>query len=385
MRKLLYLLFAMSKLNKSLEVLLHLFIWACLLHILEIRVSHHALYLDQYKDIGYFVKSNAALWYWYTGLILFKAIFLYLNIYLIFPKYLKSHQHFLFPVLGTSLLCMLTEFSFFYVSYLYFSQNLSLGFQLAWNYHYLNAQILPFSFLLLLSYGYWAARQWVINRNKFKLYHAQAAELNILKSQIKPHFLFNTLNNLFSMAIEHKADDLAESIAHLTEMMRYTIYENSGNWVALDKEISYIQNYIKLQELRFMQDEVPISFQLEGNMQEVYIAPMLLINFVENAFKHGISLKKPSFIDIEIFLKEDKLHFSVKNSIHRTPHSLDQESRGLGLCHTQKMLALQYPDQHMLDKQEKENSFEVLLEILYFASRRRLPARVRAAVQLLRE
>jgi LytS/YehU family sensor histidine kinase len=229
-------------------------------------------------------------------------------------------------------------------------------------YEPLNQGFIPFLAVLGASYIYWAARQWVLNKNEFEKMGKTTAELALLKNQVNPHFLFNTLNNLFSMAIERKADDLAESISQLTHLMRYSIYESRTEYVELHREIEYIENYIKLQKLRFSADDaVSIRFNVLGDAQSVRIAPMLLINFVENAFKHGVSLKQPSVISISLSTTEDQIAFTVENTIFRQNKDAHVAHAGFGLEHTRKLLEMQYPHRHQLQITEVDNIFRAAL------------------------
>jgi two-component system, LytTR family, sensor kinase len=134
--------------------------------------------------------------------------------------------------------------------------------------------------------------------------------------------------------------------------------------VELAREIAYVESYIKLQRLRFSDDqEVPIHFTVEGDPRQVHIAPMLLINFVENAFKHGVSLKQESFINVRVTVLDSQLRFLVENTIHRRDAKEQLEPGGLGLEHARKLLDLQYPGRYTLQQSEAENIFRTELTI----------------------
>ena len=346
--------------KKYIEILLHIIIWIFIFDELAFQVEKHSWFIGGYKNAAGFVNTNSYLWVWYILATVFKAAFFYINVYRIFSKYANTYKpsRSIEPLTLNLLVCGFFEFLAFYIAFS--GLPVSSNIKLEWDYRIFIAQIIPYAFLLLLSYGYWAARQWLLHRKKLD---KTTAELALLKTQINPHFLFNTLNNLFSMAIEKQAHELAQSIAQLTGLMRYTIYESNGAYVPLVKEVEYIENYISLQRLRFTEAEVPVRFTIQGDLRSVQIAPMLLINFVENAFKHGVSLKKESFIDINLAVTESQIHFTVVNTIHRQNAQASVKHSGFGQENTRKLLRLQYPDRHSLEMKEENNLHKVSLVI----------------------
>ena len=186
------------------------------------------------------------------------------------------------------------------------------------------------------------------------------AELGFLKSQVNPHFLFNSLNSIYALA-NRKADETQTAILQLSQMMRYMIYESNTSTVALEKELDYLQNYIDLKKLR-LSPNVLIHYTIEGDCRGLQIEPMLLIPFVENAFKHGISYIQKSVIQIKISLMQHKLHLAVSNSIFRRQEA---EVGGIGLDNVQKRLALLYPNgQHELRIHQENNIYDVSLTVV---------------------
>lgn len=186
-------------------------------------------------------------------------------------------------------------------------------------------------------------------------------ELSFLKAQINPHFLFNSLNSIYAMSINEKADKSADAVQKLSEMMRYVLEESENELVSLTKEISYISNYVELQKIRFG-DTARINFSINGNFENKKIAPLLLIPFVENAFKFGISPDSKSSLSIHIEILNDKLHLNVKNEKLRLNFH-DSESHGIGLKNTKSRLQLLYPVKHTLEIKETEKEFHVNLNI----------------------
>ncbi|MCB2196074.1 MAG: histidine kinase [Bacteroidetes bacterium] len=186
------------------------------------------------------------------------------------------------------------------------------------------------------------------------------SELTYLKSQVNPHFLFNTLNNLFSLARKNKDFETANGISKLSKMMRYMLYEGNTDKIMLSKEIDYIENYINLQKLRFHpDDDITIGFNYTGNIESFMIAPLLLIPFVENAFKHGISIQNHSYIMINVHVKGDVLEFIIRN----TKHSADKNSEysGFGLNNVQNRLQMLYENEHELIIKETDIEYQVTL------------------------
>lgn len=185
------------------------------------------------------------------------------------------------------------------------------------------------------------------------------AELKYLKSQINPHFLFNSLNTIYSLA-HRRSPETEHALVKLSTIMRYMIYQSNEDKVMLEKELRYLQDYIDIQRLR-MTRQVPVEFAVEGSAAGLEIAPMLLIPFVENAFKHGISLKEPAFIDIRIDISaEGVLHLVVRNSLFKQRVS---EKGGVGLTNVLKRLSLLYTDAHTITVREHGDEFIADLKI----------------------
>lgn len=169
-------------------------------------------------------------------------------------------------------------------------------------------------------------------------------ELQFLKSQLNPHFLFNSLNNIYSLAYQ-KSDKTADAIMKLSEIMRYMIYESNDSWVSLSKEIEYLHSYIELQKLRF-RDGAAVEFQLNGEIDDQQIVPLILISFVENAFKHGVANDPKDPIKINIIANQKILHFSITNK--KNQHNKD-EVGGVGLNNVERRLQLLYPERYKLN------------------------------------
>jgi two-component system, LytTR family, sensor kinase len=186
-------------------------------------------------------------------------------------------------------------------------------------------------------------------------------ELDFLKTQINPHFLFNTLNNVYSM-IAYKDKLAADSILRLSDMMRYSLYETNQEKVALTKEVEFIENYLNLEKIRHGK-YVEIVHEISGDLTDCEIAPFLLIILIENAFKHGI-LPAPQYthIEIKLIVEKGNLLFSVINTVN-TSTSGNAKSGGVGLKNLNRRLSLLYPNTHTLTIEQTDTLYKVQLSL----------------------
>ncbi|MFA8434737.1 MAG: sensor histidine kinase [Marinifilaceae bacterium] len=186
-------------------------------------------------------------------------------------------------------------------------------------------------------------------------------ELEILRAQINPHFLFNNLNSLYALA-RKKAESTPEYILHLSEMMRYMLYETNTEKVELDKELSFVKNYLKLQQLRLDAPD-KINYRISGAINSQLIAPLLLIPFVENSFKHGCQTDIEQFhLDLNITVKENKFRMELSNSKQQEKIS-EKQTGGIGLRNVTKRLEYLYPQKHQLEITNSNERFMVKLQI----------------------
>jgi hypothetical protein len=197
---------------------------------------------------------------------------------------------------------------------------------------------------------------------------ATSAELAGLRSQINPHFLFNALNSLYATALKEKSDKTADGIQKLGDMMRFMLQENNQDRIPLDKEVEYLHNYIDIGRMRIDEKQgVEIRVNIQQPEREIYIAPMMLNPFVENAFKHGVSLQHPSWIYITLTLDATRLYFKVHNSLHpKKDFDPEEDSSGVGLANVKKRLELIYPNRHTLDIQQSDKDYFVSLTLVYW-------------------
>lgn len=188
-----------------------------------------------------------------------------------------------------------------------------------------------------------------------------SSELSFLRSQISPHFMFNVLNSIVSLA-RKKSDQLEPVVIKLSQLMRYMLYESDDKKVSLDKEIEYLQSYIDLQKLRFGSG-VEILFQTNENLYLHSIEPMLLVPFVENAFKHGIGWIRNPKIEISLKSEPTFLYFQVKNQYNPESQEQKEEDSGIGLRNVSRRLGLLYENRHDLKVYNEGNTFIVELRL----------------------
>ena len=190
-----------------------------------------------------------------------------------------------------------------------------------------------------------------------------AAELAFLKSQVDPHFLFNTLNNLYSLALDEEAPQTADSIALLGRLMRYSLHDAQAKTITLGKEVQYLETYVALQRLRAMSN-ASIQFDIEipeSSLQSLDIAPMLLIPFVENAFKYGLHASKETFVKIHLGIKDNVLTMSCSNTIAR--EAIQGEPGKVGYQNVKQRLEHLYPNAHTVYIESENQIYTVKLEV----------------------
>jgi hypothetical protein len=190
-------------------------------------------------------------------------------------------------------------------------------------------------------------------------------DLQFLRSQINPHFLFNILNTLYGTALQEKAENTASGIQKLGDMMRFMLHENNLDFIQMNREIEYLKNYISLQKLRTQSSpEIIIEDNISEQNCHHRIAPMLLIPLVENAFKHGISLKEKSWIKINLDCNEKDILFEVRNSMHRKQdNDPEKERSGIGLKNVLRRLILIYSGKHEIVINADDKEFFIKLSI----------------------
>lgn len=330
--------------NKNLpEISLHLLLW----FFIFINLFNYTL-VEENNSIEAFIAA--------MFIIVIIAIPFYFNYFfladLIFIK--KKYLHYLvlltLIIIGTYFLLNLTSSTWLLEDEEAFSGGLSIITNLLF--------IIVFSNLLKGIFSWFQVQQKKTQLEKEKL----QSELNFLKLQINPHFLFNSLNNIYSLCYK-KSDTAAPMIAKLSKILRYLIYDCQEAKVFLSKEIDMLKNFIDLNMLK-IGEERNIDFYTEGIENNHKIAPLILITYLENAFKHGnIVLEKTAWINIQCIVEDNIMEFNVSNSF--TDNIIVQKDipNGIGLINTKKQLELIYQDKYTLDITQGEKEYKVSLRI----------------------
>jgi len=230
-----------------------------------------------------------------------------------------------------------------------------------------NAFLIIFcSFLLAILLGLAGTAFRLVSRNKLQASESMAlaskSEMQLLQSQLSPHFLFNTLNNLYGLSLE-KNEKLPELLLKLSDLLRYSVYQKGNAFVPLKEEISYIRNYIEFEKIR-LDDRLDLTLHLD-EPGELEIAPMLLIVFVENAFKHSKNTTDAQVVmEVNLRVWEGNILFSVYNTYDGAsrPNLLNKES-GLGLENAKRRLALLYPGRYEYNVEDTGHTYKVLLQL----------------------
>jgi two-component system, LytTR family, sensor kinase len=306
-----------------------------------------------FHDVSFYIQISAFM--------PVSAALAYINIYALIPAYLYRRKYFFY-----ALSLILALFAMTYADQLIKIFYIHLGYKIytytsGLDFKSLFTGAVDLLYLAGFTTGIKLSKDWIQNQQlmKEKEKHYLETELNFLKTQIHPHFFFNTLNNLYSLTLK-KSDQAPEVVLKLSALMSYMLYESNAAKVSLNKEITYLQNYLDLEKLRFGQ-RLSVSFEIEGQIDEVNIPPMILILFVENSFKHGVKNNINKII-IEIFLKVEGayLYFGIKNPIGE---NVSRENTGIGLKNARRRLELLYADNYQLDISEKDNEFIVSLKM----------------------
>lgn len=267
----------------------------------------------------------------------------YINVLFLVPVFL-SKKKYLYYTIGIFTVLLFTVFLlvYDYNTAFHHKNKISVGYFILFNMMFLLFYISLTSLIKITSD--WITLQEISTKVSEIEKEKVQSELTALYAQINPHFLFNCLNNIYSLALD-ESKKTPDAILKLSEMMGYMIYDCKGDCVALDKEIQYIQNYIELQQLRLNKPGV-VQFNVHGNTQNVCIAPLLLIPLIENCFKHGITFDTENvFVLIDITVTDNELKILLKNSKPLTEPGKNVYS-GIGLNNVQSRLKYLYPNKH---------------------------------------
>jgi len=293
--------------------------------------------------------------------VFFYAVLVYFNLWYLIPKFL-SHKNFL-RYCGLLFLAVLVitpiKLLFLYGIFTFYPEVRPTIIQDQSWYFLTNFLVIGGSSIVKII------TDWMSYQRDTKELETQTmqSELRFLKSQINPHFLFNTLNNLYALTLK-KSDKAPEIVIKLSEMMRYMLYECNEKRVDLEKEVHYLKNYLDLEELR-KGKMVEINLEVKGSVTSQRIAPLLFIPFVENSFKHGANNHiSKGFVNIVLTVDARRLIFNIENSKAETlPTQTHKRSGGIGLVNVRRRLDILYPNKHKLDINDNPNTYAVTLEL----------------------
>jgi two-component system LytT family sensor kinase len=340
--------------SKQLKILIHLICW----------ILYFSLPLLFYSKPNYPEFENQApngiqIFQKQIPLNLSAVLFFYFNLFYLVPVLLLRKK---FLVYSLAIVCcyILTFFSVRYFApvpdpslprYLRALTSVRTG--------YIN---FIFIFMFLLSTAIPVTIEWLRLEQRSRDIEAEKinTELSYLKVQVNPHFLFNSLNSIYSLAVA-KSEATPDAVIKLSNLMRYIMYETKEDFVPVEKCVTYMQQYIDLQRLR-LSTKNKVNLNLAGDFASRKIAPLLLIPFVENAFKYGVTTHQESEINISVGLDDSLLIFHINNPIHQNGTGRESNS-GIGIENVKKRLSLIYPDKHHLSIKKENNHFEVNLNI----------------------
>lgn len=340
--------------KKYLTPLIHVVLWS-LVFFWPFLVIHEKVNLDRII-IRNWIPSSCML------------VVFYMNYWLLVDKFFFKKKNFLF--LMFNVLLVLSTF----VLMLYVSQFFESGLPMELQKRRLNIpfykrlnipMFIPMTLTVGMCVGVKLNEQW--SKKELLLEKVRKSQLDseikYLRHQIQPHFLFNTLNNIYSLV--DIAPGLAKTSIHsLSKMMRYLLHDASNNRVSLSKEIEFLERFISLMKLR-VSDHLNLETSFPVINQPIQIAPLLLLPFIENAFKHGINATQQSFIHIDLSIKNDEIYYVVKNSSY--PENNSKTDSGVGLTNLKKRLDLMYGENYKLSVEEKNNVYLATLIINFKA------------------
>lgn len=337
-----------------------------LYHVLTLRPVYHALFwivllvimvalgYENVHDLSFVVGNELVS-------LVFHIAVVYFNLFYLIPRYLAKNVLLYLSLL--LLTCMVVTPIRMLVLYLKFSGMPYYQDQLVRE----QGMLLLGSFLVgLLSTVFRVITDWWrYQREKQKLMtQTIQTELRFLKSQINPHFLFNTLNNLYALTLK-KSDKAPEIVLKLSEIMRYMLYECNERRVLLSKEIQYIYNYLDLERLR-QPTNADIRFTTEGKISDQMVAPLIFVPFLENSFKHGLNLHTQGggYVRLHLAVHRDDLEFFIENSkAERIPRQEHPKSGGIGLANVRQRLELLYPGSYNLIVEDEPHRYAVTLQL----------------------
>ncbi|GAA4274864.1 histidine kinase [Aquimarina gracilis] len=349
-----------TSLQKSVEILLNIIFWVASIIILlkttqtgiieNVIEDENGKIIQETIEMGPFALQN------FIGMIAIIPIF-YLTAFYLTSKFYATKKYLLYVLYLFLGVVFLISLELIIVSFQrYVLHSMMIRFFLFYNLFFMAIAVV---YGIIRHQLKMESHQETLEKEKIK------AELKLMQSQINPHFMFNALNNLLAISERSDTPETSSGITQLSDLLRFMIYDTQAEKILLSKEIEFIQNFISLQQLRYTEtDPLTINFDVITNNFNPNIAPTLLVPFVENAFKHGIDIQSESFVNIQLKVLDNTLHFEVKNSKHHSKRTeFDKKYSGIGLENVKKRLNLIYPNTHNLDIIQDEHTFFVKLNI----------------------
>ncbi len=332
-------------------VLLHVSFWCVYTSFFFYQISSRVKELD--TDQAFFRAGFH---------VVFNMIAAYLNYFVFLPRFLAKRN------IVRYLIEFGIPFAMLIATRVFLQRYIIDGYTYTERYFYSNMYLVQISatslFVVIFVSMLRFAKDWFeLEARKKEIENEKlTAELGFLKEQINPHFLFNTLNNLYYLAYT-KSENTTEVIAKLSQMMRYMIYESNHQHVSLSKEIEYMQNYISLERLR-LNNQIPIQFDVSGDAAIAKIAPLILITFLENAFKHGVDANSAnSWVKVAIHLNGNQCLYTVENSKRVNGTPFNPEKSGIGLRNVMRRLELSYPGNFDIKVDDVADRYKVELQL----------------------
>jgi sensor histidine kinase YesM len=338
--------------KKWFVILIHVAAWALLFSLPHLLSSSGDEKQPPQRKPG----SDNGVWYFSIIMNLTWVTYFYFNAYVLVPKFILKKKYWQY---------ILTQF----LSVAWLLAEATLLFKLFFSPEHFNASGLLFInfFIYLFFFALSLAYQLINEKVKSDKLTSERenenlkTELSLLRSQVSPHFMFNVLNNMVALA-RKQSDQLEPSLIKLSSLMRYMLYEADEDKVPLEREIEYLQSYIDLQQQRFGQ-KVKVNVTVDAPDGTLEIEPMLLIPFVENAFKHGTGLIEDAQIDIDLRAKNNVLQFMVRNKYNSASEEIKDKTSGIGLVNVKRRLNLLYNKSYSLLITEQDDWFVISLQL----------------------
>jgi sensor histidine kinase YesM len=344
--------------KKAAQIIVHIAAWGCFLMLPLIFYPRpvDSSFIPEQAVTPFFFISN----FFYIG-------FYYVNTYMLFPRLLEKNKILLYYVIIIAIMIFFGSMPRLYQSWFGNFQRFSSSIPLHPSRNFHPAILSPgsisiFLLVFLFSTGIKVMQKWMNSERRNKQIENEKlhAELAFLKSQINPHFLFNTLNNIYSLA-ESKSDLTPVAVMKLSNIMRYVLTEARQESVPLEKEMQFIHDYIELQRIRNT-DKTSVGFTVVGDITGKKISPLILLPFTENAFKYGVSTRELSPINILVESDKNHIHFKIKNNKHNKGKN-NLVNTGIGINNTRRRLELLYPGKYELNIEDELLTYTINLNI----------------------